>query len=88
MKVAAKSDIRFQSYEFSKFKGFLIMGNLELATPQVYKCDVIVQNSPLVLYTEFHIFSFFFNMQFEIRNQHNFFRNVCRFDVAISYSHN
>ena len=80
MKVWSKSDNRFKSYELSKFKdlnyGGTWVGN------SAHICDVIEENSPLVLYTEFHIF-FFFYMKSEIRNHHSF-RNAC---AQILFSH-
>ena len=58
VKIWAKSDGPFKSYEFSKFWFTPLMGILELATDR-HKMAANMENSPFTSYTEIHIFFLF-----------------------------
>ena len=58
MKIWAKSDNPFKSYEFSKFWFTPLMGSLNWQTYR-HKMAANMENSPFALYTKFHIFLFF-----------------------------
>ena len=63
-----------------------LFGDPWVGIPPNIWCNCGILVLVLVLYIIFHKISIY--MKFQMRNQLYSFRNVCRFDVAISYSNN